>query len=554
LPARTSSYVFVFENYRFDLDGGGLFRDSEDGCIPVALGSRALDILGLLVARRGELVTKAQIFAAVWPNLAIEESNLTVQIAALRRVLDEGRAAGSCIQTVKGRGYRFVAPVVREAEHGSAQTHSEAAFVSNASIASQGGADGQLKRPRISLVVLPFASLSLDPAHGYFADAIIDDLTAALSRIAESSVVARTTAFTYKGKAVDVREVAHELCVRYVIEGSVRQLSDRVQVNVQLIDGETGSHLWADRFDSDRADPAEAQSEIVSRLTNTLTLELIKDAGRKIDQEHAADCDARDLVLSATALELQTLVTDRQARRTIFARLERALVLDPQSVQARIQLALILVSDVANAYSTSIEQDKRRTEQLISEVLACDPNNSEAHRIMGELRRTQGLWPEAQVHLETAVALDPNNATALRELGLTLRTVGKPKAAIPYLERAIRSEVRHRYQFHGYVQLGNCHVYLGHTDQAIEFYRKARALAPDIWYIHLCLAAALGLKGVMDEAKSEIATAVKLKPEVNSIAQWQAIRLKQGFINPQNSAVVEKTVFAGLRLAGFPEE
>lgn len=156
--------------------------------------------------------------------------------------------------------------------------------------------------------------------------------------------------------------------------------------------------------------------------------------------------------------------------------------------------------------------------------------------------------------METAVALDPNNVVALRHLGLILRAVGKPEAAIPYLERAIRNEVNHRFLFNGYTNLGNCHVYLGHTDQAIEFFRKARALAPEIWYVHLCLGAALALGGEIDEAKREIAEAVKLKPEVNSIAQWGAVRSTQGFCNPQLNAMVEKTVYAGLRRAGFPEE
>ena len=181
--------------------------------------------------------------------------------------------------------------------------------------------------PRISLVVLPFANLSSDPEQEYFADAITDDLTTDLSRIANSFVIARTTAFTYKGKAVDVRQVARELGVRYVLEGSVRRLGKRVQVNVQLIDGETGSHVWADRFDADRRDLAEAQGEITGTLARTLDAELIRTAGRRIEQERAADPDARDLVMRARALTMPYVVTaDRQA----IDLLERALAQDPE--------------------------------------------------------------------------------------------------------------------------------------------------------------------------------------------------------------------------------
>jgi adenylate cyclase len=136
--------------------------------------------------------------------------------------------------------------------------------------------------PRVIIVVLPFASLSSDPEQEYFADAITDDLTTDLSRIADSFVIARTTAFTYKGKAVDVREVVRELGVRYVLEGSVRRVGERVQVNVQLIDGDSGAHLWADRFDTNRRDLAEAQSEITGRLARTLNTELIRATGCRI--------------------------------------------------------------------------------------------------------------------------------------------------------------------------------------------------------------------------------------------------------------------------------
>ena len=152
--------------------------------------------------------------------------------------------------------------------------------------------------PRLSIVVLPFANLSNDPDQEYFADAITDDLTTDLSRISDSFVIARNTAFTYKGKAVDAKQISRELGVRYVLEGSVRRMGDQVQVNVQLIDGETGAHTWADRFETDRRNLAEAQNEITGRLARTLHLELVQDAGRRIERGARRDpkprsCHAR---------------------------------------------------------------------------------------------------------------------------------------------------------------------------------------------------------------------------------------------------------------------
>src|SRR5262249_43519076 len=161
----------------------------------------------------------------------VEDNNLTVQIAALRRILDRGRADGSCIQTVAGRGYRFAAVVTRHAGD-SAISPTRVAVI------------GTRPPPRLSIVVLPFANLSNDPDQQYFADGITEDLTTDLSRIANSFVISRNTAFTYRNKSIDTKQIGRELGVRYVLEGSVRRLGNQVRVNTQLIDAETDAHLW----------------------------------------------------------------------------------------------------------------------------------------------------------------------------------------------------------------------------------------------------------------------------------------------------------------------
>ena len=406
--------------------------------------------------------------------------------------------------------------------------------------------------PRLSIVVLPFTNLSNDPEQQYFADAITDDLTTDLSRIADSFVIARTTAFTYKRKSVDVRQIARELGVRYVLEGSARRMGERVQVNVQLIDGASGSHVWADRFHTDRRDLAEAQSEITGRLARTLDVELVRDAGRRIERERAADPDARDLVMRAPALFIQR--TSAAVHRQALELLERALILDPASVDARIRIAHILVSDIADGLSSSVAQDEARAEQLIREGLECDPNRSQVHQVIGQLRRVQGRWTEAQAELETAIALDQNNARAIHQLGITLLIQGNPEAGVPYLEKAIRLDPRSPFIFVTYANLAGCHLFLGRTDEAVNLYRKARALNPGTWYVHILLAGALGLRGDIDEAKSEIAETLKLKPDANSIARLRAINVTQGFGSPQIQALRDKTIYAGLRRAGFPEE
>ena len=224
------SEIFLFENFRVDRRGGLYRRDNASAFVPIAIGSRALDILRALIERAAEVVSKDEIDTAVWPETVVEDSNLTVQISVLRRVLDKGRSNGSCIQTVAGRGYRFLSAATRVA----AEVRSNAAVVQQSVVGAW---------PRLSIVVLPFANLSNDSEQEYFADAITDDLTTDLSRIADSFVISRTTAFTYKGKAVDVRQIARELGVRYVLEGSARRSGSQVRINAQLIDVVTDAHL-----------------------------------------------------------------------------------------------------------------------------------------------------------------------------------------------------------------------------------------------------------------------------------------------------------------------
>ena len=395
-------------------------------------------------------------------------------------------------------------------------------------------------------MVLPFTNLSNDPEQEYFVDGITDDLTTDLSQISDSFVIARNTTFGYKGKAVDAKQIARELGVRYVLEGSVRRLGDQVQVNVQLIDGETGAHVWADRFETDRRNLAEAQSEITGRLARTLHLELVRDAARRIEQERSINPDARDLVMRGWAwwYATRSQATLREAQQAF----ERSLEIDPCSVDAKIGLGLVLTANVEAGFSSSIQDDQGRAEQLLLEAIGQDANRSMAHAVMGFLRRIEGRDAEAQAELETAVALDRNNAWAIRHLGVTFMLIGQPAPCIAYVERALKLNPRDGFS---YMNLGKCHLLLGQVDEAMSLLRKAVAMNPGIWFAHLKLAGALGLKGELEEARAELAQMVKLKPETNSVAR---IRTWEPYRNPQFTALHDRTIIQGLRNAGFPEQ
>jgi adenylate cyclase len=404
--------------------------------------------------------------------------------------------------------------------------------------------------PRLSIVVLPFANLSNDPEQAYFADGITDDLTADLSRISGSFVIARNTAFTYKGKPVDAKQVGQDLGVRYVLEGSVRRAGDLVRVNVQLIDAETNAHLWADRFETDNADIAEAQDAITGRLAQTLNLELVEAAGRRIEEERVIDPDSRDLVMRGWAWYYRPISvgTVQEAQRAF----ERALEVDPRSIDARIGTASVLIRKVAEGWSTSRREDELLAEKLLLETLERDTNRPSAHYAFGMLRRVQNRLDEARMEFETTIALDRNHARAFFRLGQTLMFLGRPEDGISYIEKSIRLNPRDPNIARPYAILGAGHFLLGRVDRGIDLLRQARVANPRFWWLHLLLAGALGFKGDVESARSALAEAVRLKPEVNSLAQWHA--QMPWSTNPRYMRLAEPTLYAGLRRAGFPDE
>jgi TolB-like protein len=402
--------------------------------------------------------------------------------------------------------------------------------------------------PSLSIVVLPFLNLSNDPEQGYFADSITEDLTTDLSRIAGSFVIARNTAFTYKGKPTDAKQVGRELGVTYILEGSVRPIGHRVRVNVQLIDAANGTHLWAERFDANRGDLAEAQDEITGRLARTLNLELTELTAHRIEQD-GIDLAATDLVMRGWALFHRPYSAAlRQEAQRAFA---SALEIDPRSVNAKIGIATVLVANIGDAWSGSVEHDKSRAEQLLFEALERDANSASAHFAMGQLRRLQNRLAESKIEFETALALDRNHARALRQLGMTLMYSGEPEAAIPHIERAIRLNPHDPNIGNYYLPLGLCHLFHGRIDGAIDLLRRARAANPRLYYLHLHLAGALALRGDLDEAKSALAEGISLKPEINSLVAWRA-QFPWG--NPEYWTLMEKTIAAGLRRVGVPDE
>jgi adenylate cyclase len=535
MEALATADIFLFEGFRFDQHGGGLFRRDGGGVfVPVAIGSRALDVLGVLVERPGDLVSKDQIMNAVWPGTVVEDGNLTVQIATLRRILDQGRTEGSCIRTAVGRGYRFVAAVTRH----------EADAPSDSEATAQPGARAA---PRLSIVVLPFTNLSSDPEQEYFADAITEDLTTDLSRIAGSFVISCNTAFTYKGRRVGAKQIGRELGVRYVLEGSVQRSGKQVRVNAQLIDAETDAHVWAERFERDTGDLFAMQDEITRRIAVTLHLELVGvEAARPTERP-----DALDYILRGRAAHRRP--PSRENRAEAISLFERALALDPQSVAARSYLAIALTGLVLDNMSDTAAADIGRAEGLAGQALGASLRSPLAHYAKGQVLRAQNRYAEAIPEYETAIALDRNWMTAYAHIGRCKFFTGSIEETIPAQEQAIRLSPRDPVIGNWYMRIGQVHLVQSRTDEAIVWLEKARSAMPAHPEPHTSLASAYALNGNLDRAVVELAEARRLSRDdrLSSIARLTAV----GYFGVTKiRALHEATYFAGLREAGMPEE
>jgi adenylate cyclase len=402
--------------------------------------------------------------------------------------------------------------------------------------------------PRLSIVVLPFTNLSNDPDQQYFADGITEDLTTDLSRIADMFVIARNTAFTYKGKSIDAKQVGRELGVRYLLEGSVRRSSQQVRVNAQLVDTETGAHLWAERLDRDMGDLFRLQDEITSQIARALQFELtIADAGRL--SEHP---DVFDYILQGRAAWWKSPYGTNHAEA--LGPLERALALDPRGVEAQIWLALVLISRVFEVVSDAPDVDLQRADDLVARALAVSPNNAWAHFVKGQVLRAQSRFEDAAIEYETAIAFDRNLANAYAWLGRSKFLIGSVDEVIPPTEYAIRLSPRDRNLAPWYGQIGAVHLFKARTDEAVAWLEKARSVYAGLDYIHGSLAAGYALKGETQRASVALGEARRLSDRYSSIARLKAAPGRLWLEAPKLRALAETTYFAGLRLAGMPEE
>jgi TolB-like protein/class 3 adenylate cyclase len=405
-------------------------------------------------------------------------------------------------------------------------------------------APDKLAPPRLSIVVLPFANLGGDVQHEHFVDGVTESLTTDLSGIANAFVVARNTAFTYKGKPVDAKQIGRELNVRYILEGSIQRGASRMRVNAQLIDATTGNHLWADRFDKPMADLFDMQDEIVSHLTNQLRPELISAEARRAERE--ANPDSVDLYFQGVQWFNKGTIENIERARGFF---DRAVALDPTNVDALVGAARADV--LTGAIYANDERAERlaAAEALLIKGISIAPRNYWAHLWLGFVLILTNRAFRAIGELERAVALNRNLGAAHAWIGLAKITMGRAEETEAHVNEAFRLSPSDAMGFIWNHIRGLAKLHLEADEEAVALFRRSIDASRNYPLNHFYGAAALAYLGRPEEARAEVKAGLGLAPK------FSLARFRRGAESDNPTYLVHRErLEEGMRKAGLPEE
>jgi TolB-like protein/cytochrome c-type biogenesis protein CcmH/NrfG len=508
---------------------GSFFLDAQKGVLlsrrePVSIGGRGLAILEMLLLNAGEVVSKAALLDAAWPGIAVEESNLSVQIAALRRALGPSPDNNeTSIATIQRLGYRFVGDVERV--QGDESTD----------IISLAG--GLPREPSIS--VLPFANLSGDPEQDYFADGLAEDITTSLSRLRWLVVAARNSSFSYKARSVDARLVGRELGVRYVLNGNVRREGRRLRIGTQLTDAASGLELWADRFESGIDDFFALQDRIADHVVTAIEPYLFASDGFRAQGRMPDNIEAWGFVMRAMPFVWTWSAEDNE---TAIAFLRQALRIDPSYPRANALMAW------AHAQRLNLGWDRmedRREEALAfaHRAVTEDGNDAWGHLALGYIHAMSRRTEPAVEALTASIGLNPSFAFAHAMLGIAHTYSGLSDLGAQHIGLALKLSPRDPQHAPYLSALGLCHFIAGRYPEAARLQREAVTARPHFVSAWRTLASASALSGDMDAAVPALAEASRLQPSLS--AAW--IERHHPIVHERHRAIY----LEGLRKAGL---
>jgi TolB-like protein len=518
-PSLPVATILEFGPFRLDADAGILFHGAE----PTALGQRAVALLALLVRRAGAPVSKEALMEAAWATQAIEESNLTVQIAAVRRILEDLTGGAGWIETLPRRGYRYVGPAVAAAHPDRVAAASDAPTLT--------------LPDRPSVAVLPSRNLSGDPGQDYFTDGMVDDIITGLSRINWLFVIARNSTFIYKGRAVDVKQVGREFGVRYVLEGSVRKAGDSLRVTGQLIDASTGAHVWAERYDRRSKDIFALQDEIALSVVGAIAPSVRRAEINRVKRKRPDSLDAYDLVLRAQP-DVDSGMPEQVIQALVL--LERSIALEPSYALAHGNAAMChhclflraglqevnRAASIRHARSAIIHgQDDALALTLAGFSIGMDGHDR----------------PAAFTALEAALAISPSSALTYILGSVMLGWGGEADRAIEWSERGMRLSPFDTWAFDAQA-MG--HFHRGRYDEACRAAYRSVQANPRHSITYVQLAAALSKLGRLGEASAAAARVLELHPTFRYGRQFSGVNCAPALAASLGDA---------LRAAGLPE-
>jgi TolB-like protein len=487
--------LFGFENCSLDTDRRELHRAGKS----IAVEPQVFDLLTYLVENRDRVVTKDDMIAAVWGGRIVSESTLTSRINAARKALADSGDEQRLIRTIARKGFRFVGEVQLDTKPAASAADSE----------SRRAALPALDRPAIA--VLPFTNMSGEPEQEYFSDGISEDIITALSKLRWFLVIARNSSFIYKGKAVHMKQVADELGVRYVLEGSVRKNGDRVRITAQLNDVMTGSHIWAERYDRELAGVFAVQDEITEAIVAAIEPQLYAAENFHAQRKAPDSMDAWDLVMRA--LSHYWRVT-RQDSVVAEALLEKAIAIDPHYGQA---LGVLATSYMFSAHMGWVEMVKaiEIAKRSAHAALQADSEDPWAHNALAHVYLFTSHYDDSIAEFELALRLNPNFAMAQAYYGLSLSYSGRWQEADEAARRALRLSPRDPFSA-VYLGIASYAQFLGRNyEEAMRLAREAARLRSDFVGAHRVLTAAAGMAGQSDVASDALKDLRRAQPSIS---------------------------------------
>ncbi|WGD54527.1 tetratricopeptide repeat protein [Bradyrhizobium sp. CB1650] len=500
-------------------------RELHRGADVVSIAPQTFDFLHYLIRNRGRVVSKDELIDAIWKRRAVSDAALTTRLNAARSAIGDSGEEQRLIKTLPRKGFRFVGQV-REAREVAGSVPGQAEAESAPAVPD-----------RPSIAVLPFENLSGDPEQEYFADGMVDEITTALSRFRSLFVVGRNSSFTYKGKAVDSKQVGHELGVRYVLEGSVRKADGKVRI-IGQIDAATGVHLWADRFEGDLGDIFTLQDRMTECVVAAIEPKVFQT---EIDlaARRPNSFSAYDLCLRAVP-HLYSFTRGGSAEALRLA--SRALEIDPRYGFAARVAGSCHIQNVTRRWAIDPKSEFIEGLRLLQLALSIDGNDHIALSMLGYAAAWSGDFDTAREMVDRAICSNPNAAFAWSTRGWTYQVTGNPEEAIRSFERAVLLSPFDPMLFATFTEMAVALIGLGRFDEAVVAAKKALSQTQIFVRPYCCLTAALAHLGREAEARDAAARLLELKPDFR-ISEWAARsgpRTHQMFID-------------GLRKAGIPK-